>query len=141
VRYSARKVPLTTTGRAASSTNPGTWSTYSEAAASKAGVGVGFVLNGDGLACLDLDHCLVDGKPTPAARRFLYKLPRTYIEVSPSGEGLHVWGRAAVPTGRRVVVDGLSVEVYGTGRYMTVTGKAFATAPLADLSAVAANIA
>jgi primase-polymerase (primpol)-like protein len=140
VRYSARKVPLTTTGRAASSTNPGTWTTYSEAAASKAGVGVGFVLNGDGLACLDLDHCLEDGKPTPAARRFLYKLPRTYIEVSPSGTGLHVWGFAEVPTGRHVTVDGLSVEVYGRGRYLTVTGEPFAVAPLADLSAVVANI-
>lgn len=141
VRCSARKVPLTTTGRAASSTNPSTWTTYAEATASTVGAGIGFALNGDGLCCLDLDHCLEDGKPTPAARRFLAKLPRTYIEVSPSGEGLHVWGRAEVPTGRRVVVDGLSVEVYGRGRYMTVTGEPFAAGPLADLSAVVATIA
>jgi primase-polymerase (primpol)-like protein len=76
-----------------------------------------------------------------AARRFLYKLPRTYVEVSPSGEGLHVWGRATVPTGRRVLVDGLSVEVYGVGRYLTVTGEVFTPGPLADLTAVVANIA
>lgn len=141
VRYSSRKAALTVTGGAASSTNPATWSTYAEAVASKTGAGLGFVLNGDGLCCIDLDHCLVDGKPNGAARRFLAKLPRTYIEVSPSGEGLHVWGRAAVPTGRRVVVDGLSVDVYGVGRYMTVTGKPYAVRPLADLSAVVANIA
>jgi primase-polymerase (primpol)-like protein len=140
VRYSSRKVPLTTTGRAASSTNPATWSTYAEAVASKAGAGIGFVLNGDGLCCLDLDHCLEDGRPTPAARRFLYKLPRTYIEVSPSGEGLHVWGFAYVPTGRQLVVDGLFVEAYGTGRYMTVTGRPFTTAPLAHLTDVVASL-
>jgi primase-polymerase (primpol)-like protein len=140
VRYSARKVPLTTAGRAASSTNPLTWTTYAEASASTVGAGPGFVLNGDGLACLDLDHCLIGGKPNPAARRFLAKLPRTYIEVSPSGEGLHVWGRAEVPTGRRVTVDGLSIEIYGRGRYMTVTDKPFAAGGLADLSAVVATI-
>ncbi|WP_256096825.1 hypothetical protein [Streptomyces agglomeratus] len=59
IRRSAEKVPLTTAGRAASSTNPRTWSTYKDAAASTAGVGLGFVLSEeDDIICLDLDHCL-----------------------------------------------------------------------------------
>ena len=37
--------------------------------ASKAGVGVGYVLaEGDGIVCIDLDHCLDDGKLAPWAR-------------------------------------------------------------------------
>jgi hypothetical protein len=40
-----------------------------------------------------------------------------------------------------VVVDGLSVEVYGVGRYLTVIGTVFTPGPLADRRAVVANIA
>src|SRR5690606_40768293 len=45
------KRPITPDGRAASSTDPSTWSTYREAARSQVGDGLGFVL-GDGIACL-----------------------------------------------------------------------------------------
>src|SRR5690606_14681874 len=63
-----RKRPITRDGRPASSTDPSTWSTYREAARSKAGDGLGFVL-GDGIACLDIDHCLDgQGRPSEEAR-------------------------------------------------------------------------
>lgn len=134
VRYSKRKVPLTVTGAPASSTNPETWSAHRDAERSTAGVGLGFVLNGDGIVCLDLDKCLVDGKPTSAARRLLKQLPPTFTEVSPSGRGLHVWGHGFVPHGRRLTVDDVQVEVYGTGRYITMTGRSLGPSRLADLS-------
>ena len=57
VRHQA-KVPKTVGGKAASSTNPATWSTFDEATASGVGDGLGFVLAADGIACIDLDHCL-----------------------------------------------------------------------------------
>jgi primase-polymerase (primpol)-like protein len=138
VRYSAHKVPLTVAGGAASSTDPATWSTYAAAKRSTVGVGPGFVLNGDGIVCLDLDHCLVDGQLVGPAVDLLAQLPPTFVEVSPSGDGLHVWGRGHVPYGRRL--DG--VEVYGTGRYITVTGHRWRGAPavLADLSDVLAAV-
>lgn len=94
--------------------------------------GVGFVLNGDGVACVDLDHCVnPDGSLDPWAREVLALAPRTYVEVSPSGSGLHVFGFASVGVGRRL---GL-VEVYDRARYMTVTGRVFRGAPsrLADM--------
>lgn len=140
VRYSSRKVPLRLNGRAASSTDPATWVSHAAAAKSKTGAGLGFVLNGDGIICIDLDHCFADGRPTSAAQLLLDRLPVTYVEVSPSGAGLHIWGYGAVAHGRRTTtVDGLAVEVYGTGRYMTVTGKPVTRAPFADLSAVLAD--
>jgi hypothetical protein len=136
VRYSARKVPLTVRGRAASSTDPSTWSTFDAAAESRVGVGVGFVLDGDGVVCIDLDQCLEGRRLAPWAQAILAALPRTYVEVSPSGTGLHVWGYGDVD--RAVVVrraDGGGVELYATGRYITVTGDRWADAPLrfADL--------
>src|SRR5690606_28454630 len=61
VRRSHSKVPLQVNGGAASSTDPRTWSTYTAAMRSNVGVGVGYVLAGDGIVCVDLDHCVTDG--------------------------------------------------------------------------------
>lgn len=129
------KRPVQLDGRAASTTDPQTWTSYSRVLGRKRR---GFVL-GEGIGCIDLDHCLVNGKPTPAAQRFLDAVPDTYIEVSPSGDGLHVWGRLPEGPGSRRVVDGLNVEIYSVGRYITVTGQQFGTSVLlADLSHISA---
>lgn len=124
--WSPKKVPLQVDGRAASSTDPATWTSYARVRSHQR---KGFVL-GDGIACLDLDHCLVDGRPTAAAQAILDRVPDAYVEVSPSGDGLHVWGRAPERPGRRR--DGF--EVYSVGRYMTVTGTVFRRGGLADLA-------
>lgn len=101
----------------------------------------GFVLDGDGIVCIDLDHCLVDGVLVEWAAGLLEIVPRTYIEVSLSGDGLHVWGRGHVEQGRRFR-DGRRVEVYGTGRYIAVTGVRFGGCPstLGDLSGALAAL-
>ncbi|MFD8262335.1 DNA primase [Streptomyces griseoluteus] len=144
VRHSATKVPLTTAGTAASSTDPRTWTTYEQASASSTGVGLGFVLDGDGVACLDLDHALnADGTPKPWAADILRRAGATYVEVSRSGEGLHVFGYADVRQGRRIRRGGgYAVEVYGDGRFVAITGRRFRGAPstLADISAVTAAL-
>lgn len=131
VRRNADKVPLTIDGRSASSTNPATWATYARAKASQIGAGLGFVL-GDGIGCIDLDHCLKDGVVADWAQDVLDQVGRTFIEVSPSGEGLHVWGYLEPGPGHRRN----GVEIYSVGRYITVTGKPLAVAPFAALPAL-----
>lgn len=117
-------MPLTPAGSAASSINPITWSTYDEAIASDVGAGLGFVLNGDGIVCLDLDHCFDGDTLTADAAALVAKCRGTYIERSPSGDGLHIWGRARLPyRGRKIG----AVEVYGDARYITITGDAIGT--------------
>ncbi|WP_319054094.1 bifunctional DNA primase/polymerase [Streptomyces europaeiscabiei] len=145
MRHSARKVPLTVDGRAASSTDPRSWSTYREAARSTAGAGLGFVLDGDGIVCLDLDHVVrPDGSLVGWAAELLAGLPPTYIEVSPSGTGLHVFGFGRLPgRGRRWARgEGTGLEVYADGRFVTVTGARWADSParLSDLSTVIAAL-
>lgn len=116
-----RKMPLKLNGRAASSTNPDTWSTYAEAKASTVGVGLGYVL-GDGIGCWDLDDCLHDGKLEPWAREVLDSIPDPLmIEVSQSGNGVHVFVRAEEAKGT-VIRDGRNIEFYSKGRYIAVTG-------------------
>ena len=142
VRRAGDKRPLTTTGRAASSTDPRTWSTYGNAADSVAGVGLGFVLSDvDDVVCIDLDHCLnpLTGRLAPWAAAIVRDAGATYVEVSPSGDGLHIWGRADVRQGRRIRrPDGTAVEIYGTGRYIAMTGRRQGDTPsvLADVSDV-----
>ncbi|CAL9592951.1 hypothetical protein SUDANB1_05262 [Streptomyces sp. enrichment culture] len=142
IRRTARKVPLTVHGEAASSTDPSTWSRYAYAAASTAGVGLGFVLDGDGVVCLDLDHCLdADGAVAGWAQNVLDAVgDSTWVEVSASGDGLHVWGRGRLPgdAGRRLRLGDGTVEVYAIGRYIAVTGQTWGDTPrrLGDLQHV-----
>ena len=124
IRYAPDKTPLRINGRNASSTNPDTWSTYTDAVNSRAGVGLGFVL-GDSIGCIDLDHCLTGNQLTAGAAEFISHYPGHYIEVSPSGEGLHIWGHLDEQPGTRRAENGLSVERYSTGRYITITGNVY----------------
>ncbi len=122
---------------AASSTNPRTWTTYAEASSSTSGVGLGFVLNGDGVACIDLDHAFApDGSLKPWAEDIVNAAGATYVETSPSGQGIHIWGLADVRQGRKLRRGELAVEVYGTSRFLTVTGRRYGSAPstLGDIS-------
>lgn len=122
------KAPRRVNGRGyASSTDSATWSDYDTAYESTHGDGLGFVLNGNGLAVIDLDDCLIDGAPTPAAQRVLDMFPSAWVEISPSGNGLHIWGNAPAQkgSGQKTTADGLKVEFYTQGRYMTVTGNVF----------------
>lgn len=114
-------------------TDSAKWATFTEAKNSEHGDGVGFVLNGDGLVCIDLDDCVDNGVISEQAQRLIDSLPRTFVEVSPSGTGLHIWGYGEVSTGRRFERDGLKIEVYGDGRYLTVSGNAVVKSKLAEL--------
>jgi primase-polymerase (primpol)-like protein len=130
------KLPVTIDGHPASSTDPSTWTSLPVAEESKVGDGIGFAL-GSGFACIDLDHCYDSRNHLePWAKMILAPVAgSTYIETSPSGDGLHIWGLAGERTG--VKVRGLmNVEAYSRSRFMTWTGKAFHDAPakLADLT-------
>lgn len=87
-------------------------------------MGFGFVLNGDGISCVDLDHVFIDGVLDSRAAEFLGSLNPFYVEVSPSGDGVHAWLYDSSPDGRRVfcLPNGLKVEWYSDCRYITVTG-------------------
>lgn len=126
VRRTSTKRPIMTNGSPASSTDPATWTDYRTAAASSNGAGLGFVLNGDGIGVVDLDHCLIDGVMTDAAAAFVADYPNSWIEVSSSGDGLHIWTRMEPGRGsRKVRADGLHVERYTQGRYIALGSRTF----------------
>lgn len=122
IRRDAAKRPLTIDGRLASVTDPTTWSTYSVAKASTVGTGLGFVL-GDGVGCIDLDHCIDSRGIADWAQAVLDEHRRTAIlvERSMSGTGIHIVLPLDEAPGRRIR-DGRSIEIYSRDRYIAVTG-------------------
>lgn len=96
------------------------WMDYVEASRSAYGAGNGFVL-GDGIGCIDLDNCVYpDGSLSLLAENVLRQNPGTYVELSQSGRGLHVFGYLAGVNSRRP-----GLEVYSSGRYIWVTGDVY----------------
>lgn len=134
------KRPLTVRGAAASVTNRRTWASHEAAVSSQRGDGIGFVL-GAGVGCIDLDDCIVGGKVEPWAQEILDRCPPTYVEVSMSGRGLHIFGLLPEGAGRGQR-GGDRIEWYSVGRYIAVTGDRFEGAParLADLREVVASL-
>jgi putative DNA primase/helicase len=119
------KPPFTPAGLPASAADPSTWSSFDECwrAAFVEGRhdGIGRVLvENERLVGIDLDNaCASDGTVAPWANQIVMAFP-TYWEISPSGSGLHGWCRGAWPTsGNRRG----SIEVYGSKRFLTITGK------------------
>lgn len=73
------------------------------------------------LTVLDLDDCVTPDGLTPGARAVIDQFAGAYVELSPSGRGLHVLVRGACPDGWRRR-PGLDVITNG---FVTVTGRAW----------------
>ena len=124
----------------ASSTDPETWCSFEQAEAAYLDgdrTGVGLVLDGTGdLAGVDIDGCrdAATGTVDPAALALLEGMGAAYVEVSPSGTGLRAFGYAPpLETGAAGTLDGLKLELYSKGRYLTLTGKTIKAGPIAPL--------
>jgi putative DNA primase/helicase len=115
-------------GQHAASTRPGEWTDYATAVNAAQTVreyaGVGYVfVEQRGIVGVDLDDCLrADGTLLDWARPIVTLLRGAYMEVSPSGSGLHIIARGTLPPGRRRRGD---IEMYSTGRFFTVTGQRY----------------
>jgi len=120
------KVPIDPhSGRRASSTDPTTWASYAEARRGEGRFrarGVGYVFTAEaGIVGVDLDHCrdAQTGAIEEWAQEIVDELG-SYSEFSPSGTGVHVFCRAALPPGGR---KRGGIEMYSEGRFFTITGQ------------------
>lgn len=118
------KFPCDAQGRVVDAHNPANWMT-AEQASQWAGdrFGIAFVFTrGDPFFFLDLDGALQeDGQWSPLAQTMCQAFVGCAVEVSTSGRGLHIIGRADVPEhGCRNAAAGL--ELYTEGRFIALTG-------------------
>lgn len=117
-RWCARdgKRPVTVSGRAASSTDPSTWTGYEAVAGQPNGI-----MLGGGLACWDLDQVIdADGRLSLDAREVLDRVGSSaiWVERSMSGRGLHVFVRGEEGT----ALVGAHVSYYSRARFIAVSG-------------------
>jgi hypothetical protein len=114
-------------------TSPKTWQPFplAKVAADLKGYdGVGYVFSArDPYTGIDLDHCRdkVTGAIELWAQREIDAF-HSYSEISPSGEGVHIFVRATKPEGAGCRSP--HVEVYDRERYFTVTGDHLAGSPV-----------
>lgn len=123
------KVPYSpVTGKAASSTDRETWSDFVEASEKSPNVGIIFTPE-QLLLGIDIDHCLngktraIEHEQADAIVELLLEAD-TYTEVSPSGEGLHLYLALTAPLALSMSKHA-PYEFYTSGRYFTVTQDSF----------------
>lgn len=115
------KIPCDAKGNPINPHDPSQWMTYE---AAQARGPVGFVLNGDGWFCIDLDNCrnAQTGVWSDSATLIYLSFPGALAEVSVSGTGLHIFGRCDPRqlADRRNKWDG-DKEWYHTGRFIALS--------------------
>lgn len=111
------------TGYPAKANDMGTWTTFEKAHKAVTegrykGIGFEFA---DGVVGVDLDHCIKDGKISPAAQYVTNRFD-SYTEISQSGTGIHILCRGKLPGN---AIKTKEIELYDTGRYFALTGNVY----------------
>jgi hypothetical protein len=121
------KVPINPkTGKAAKVSEPATWGTFDQALAwlkrgprVRGGIGIVFY-EGGGLWGGDLDDCFTDSDSLSPLAAEMISCAESYAERSPSSTGLKFFCKGDIPDSWKN--EGRGVELYGRGRFFTVTG-------------------
>ena len=127
------KIPIDPkTGNPAKSNDPHTWGTYEQAKTcmehDKSISGLGFMFSHSPYVGIDIDHCIQDKKLSSMAKEIIGAV-KSYTEVSPSGMGIHILCKGTLP-GAGKKKSALGLEMYDSGRYFTVTERAFQKYPI-----------
>ncbi len=142
-----RKIPVNpNTGGGAMANNPATWGTYAAAVnfatnarAQGLQCGIGFEFSNSPFAGIDLDHCIDDNGNLAGWARDIVEIMNSYIEYSPSGDGLHILFKGEilpelVEAGKQGTKAG-NIEIYYGLHFFTVTEKTYGEAkPIIDAS-------
>lgn len=120
------KIPFNAaTGEFAKSNDKSTWSSYETAVNAKGVDGIGFFFEPPylGIDIDDIDddlHRFKQGDKLDNIVSEFNEAFKSYTEVSPSGNGLHIIVKGKIPGSRRRKGN---IEMYDSGRFFTMTGK------------------
>ena len=122
INSSDAKVPVGVDGRPINHLDQSNWLTLQQAQST--GLNISYILNGNGVWCLDIDGCIdKDGKLNAIAQELLKKAQGkpVYIEFSTSKTGLHIWGRyeGAIPQ-HACKNTGHKIELYTNERHIVL---------------------
>ena len=114
------KIPLNPrTGSFAKSNDPSTWGSFEKALdrVKEQGWGLGFMIGDTDYIGIDIDDLTENWQ---IADEFVDKL-NSYVEKSPSGNGVHIWVKGDVEL-NRYRKDGIEIYNKNSPRYLTITG-------------------
>ncbi|MBW2109793.1 MAG: hypothetical protein JRI36_14195, partial [Deltaproteobacteria bacterium] len=98
--------------------------------------GVGFVFTRDDpFFFVDIDKCLEGDQWSDVANHLMNSLPGAAIEISQSGQGLHIFGQGITPDHSCKNIP-LGLELYTEGRFVALTGTNAMGSAATDCSAV-----
>jgi len=101
--------------------NPNNWVDYQTASSRSTLYGFVFTEN-DPYFVIDIDHALQsDGTWSDVALAICNMFPGAYMEVSYSGDGLHIIAQGVLPEGFKHKNQVLGLEVYDRARYIAIT--------------------
>lgn len=99
--------------------NPDRWLDFEEA--KDKNHPLGFVLKDeDHIICVDLDQAIVDGHLTAMAESIVESFTGTYMELSQSGEGIHIFCKGKLLD--NIIRPSEGIEIYKNNRYIALTG-------------------
>lgn len=114
--------------RKARAGDPSTWGTYDAAVRawlSQDVAGIGYEFSNDrDVTGVDFDHVVADGTIVAEELASIIDCCETYVEYSPSGDGLHMFSLCGKPEGKNRCKRG-GYEMYDHGRFFTVTGAVY----------------
>lgn len=115
-----------TTGEVKNAHDPSMWTDAQTAINTAAqwgdGFGVGFVFTeADPFYFLDIDNCTEGGQWSALAVELCGRMAGAAVEVSQSGQGLHIIGSGRAPD-HRCKNTALKLEFYTSGRFVALTG-------------------
>ena len=131
------KPPVDANGYKIDAQNPANWRSFEEV--QEINEQIGFVLTADDpFLFIDLDHVLKEGKLCDWAEELIAELPATYIEISPSCDGLHMLYKLndtpKLQSNKRNFDDGTVLEVYFNKRYFTITGNVYTPTAISTIN-------
>ncbi len=82
---------------------------------------IGFILvEEDNIVCIDLDNAIVNGQLSSMAEEVVKDFVGSYMEISQSGKGLHIFARGNLENDLNLSSKG--IEIYKNNRYIALTG-------------------
>lgn len=119
------KIPISAVTLSAKDWNTkGNWTSFEKALSvlvnSKVD-GLAFVLSsGDPFACIDLDRCIENNSLSLPAKAIIDTFTDSYMELSQSKEGIHIFCKGRVPNNLNSQING--VEIYQENHCIAMTG-------------------
>lgn len=108
--------------------DPNNWTTYDIAnqyLKEHGNENIGLAIDlGDGIVGIDLDKCIDENGRFTKEAEDIVSMTDSYVEISPSGKGLHILGFGAIPKALIHRKGNFNLEIYSDGRFFTFTGRA-----------------